>query len=356
MLVVTTGSGHQMVGTAVSVCTTPAAPSPIPLPYPLTASSAEGIGDAPTRTKINGRPILTVGGVISKCHGNEPGTLKEVVSLNTGGPCVPLVGMPTVLTELGMTCTTGSMGLMNKQGVAGGGGGGGGGGSSTKSGNTSTSAAPSSVPVKPEHRQKSKSLLGGRASPEDVALAEAPNQGNPVSQAQKDARERVLRAFYEENGQENALRDELGNLYGSDQNGKPIKKLRKPTNKEIGDQMKGSNLNHPVKVGPAPPSDSPLQQWQAPGNDRGNYFAPAGQTPDQLGINPQGKAWNQSGQPVLAKEATPQKVDPKTPYMQSTSAPVTDTWSVPGQPYQASGGGTQQYMPSGCDSSSPLIA
>jgi hypothetical protein len=249
------------------------------------------------------------------------------------------------------------MGLMNKQGVAGGGGGGGGaGGSSTKSGSTSTSAASSSVPVKPEHHQKSKQLLGGRASPEDVALAEAPNQGNPVPQAQKDARKRILKAFYEENGQDYTRLDERGKAYGHDANGRPIKKLRKSTDKEIDDHMKGSSLNAPVRVGPAPPSDSPLQQWQPPGGDRGNYFAPAGQTPDQLGINPQAKAWNQPGQPVMAREPTSHVVDPKTPYMQSTAAPVTDDWSVPGEPYDASGGGTQQYVPSGCDSSSHLIA
>jgi hypothetical protein len=116
MLVVTEKSGHQMVGCAVSVCTTPAAPSPIPIPYPTMGTSAEGVVDQPTRTKISGAKILTVGGCLKACHGNEAGTLKEVVSLNTGGKCAPLIGMPTVLTELGMTCTTGSMGLMNKQG------------------------------------------------------------------------------------------------------------------------------------------------------------------------------------------------------------------------------------------------
>jgi hypothetical protein len=65
---------------------------------------------------MGGAKILTVGGALSACHGNEPGTLKEVVSLNTGGKCFPILGMPTVITELGMTCTTGSFGMMNKQG------------------------------------------------------------------------------------------------------------------------------------------------------------------------------------------------------------------------------------------------
>lgn len=116
MLVVTAQSGHQMTGMAVSVCLTPAAPSPLPIPYPTMGTSAEGVVDQPMRTKINGANILTVGGCLAACHGNEPGTLKEVVSLNTGGKCFPFLGIPTVLTELGMTCTTGAMGMMNKQG------------------------------------------------------------------------------------------------------------------------------------------------------------------------------------------------------------------------------------------------
>ncbi|XYH97339.1 DUF6531 domain-containing protein [Sorangium sp. So ce1128] len=137
---ITEKSGHQMTGMAVSVCTTPAAPSPVPIPYPTMGTVAEGVIDAPMRTKINGAKVLTVGGCIKACHGNEPGTLKEVVSLNTGGPCFPWLGAPNVLIELGMAGITGSMGQMNKSvtmgagtsasgagGAAGSGGGGGGG-------------------------------------------------------------------------------------------------------------------------------------------------------------------------------------------------------------------------------------
>ncbi|WP_437604057.1 DUF4150 domain-containing protein [Sorangium sp. So ce590] len=111
---VTGKSGHQMTGMAVSVCLTPAAPSPLPIPYPTMGTVAEGIIDPCMRTKIEGAKILTVGGCMKACHGNEPGTLKEVVSLNTGGPCFPWLGAPNVLLELGMAGITGSMGQMNK--------------------------------------------------------------------------------------------------------------------------------------------------------------------------------------------------------------------------------------------------
>jgi len=140
MDVVTEKSGHSVVGMAVSVCITPAAPAPLPMPYPLTASASEGITDSPLRTKICGVNCATIGSVLKTCHGNEPGTLKEVVSLNQMGPVAPVTGAFTVLIELGPAAITGSLCDMNKAptpgvgsnasdaGGAGGGGGGGAGG------------------------------------------------------------------------------------------------------------------------------------------------------------------------------------------------------------------------------------
>jgi RHS repeat-associated protein len=133
MDVITEKSGHSMTGLAVSVCLTPAAPSPLPIPYPTMASVAEGVIDECMRTKIDGAKVLTVGSCTKNCHGNEPGTLKEVVSLNTTGPCFPILGAPIVFIELGMAGITLSPGFMNKNPVPGGGGsasgaGGGGGG------------------------------------------------------------------------------------------------------------------------------------------------------------------------------------------------------------------------------------
>ena len=138
MDVVTEKSGHNVTGLAVSVCLTPAAPSPLPIPYPTFAMVSEGIIDECLRTKIDGAKVLTVGGCTKNCHGNEPGTLKEVVSLNTTGPCFPIFGAPIVFIELGMAAITLSPGFMNKnplpgiggsaRGAGGGGGGGGGAG------------------------------------------------------------------------------------------------------------------------------------------------------------------------------------------------------------------------------------
>ena len=114
MDVVTENSGHQVVPNAVSVCLTPCAPAPVPIPYPVICSVSEGIGDPPMRTKFNGVPLGTTGSVLKACHGNEAGTLKEVVSLNTGGPVFIIVGAPVVICELGMVGITGSLCISNK--------------------------------------------------------------------------------------------------------------------------------------------------------------------------------------------------------------------------------------------------
>ena len=111
---ITAKSGHQMTPCAVSVCTTPAAPSPIPVPYPVIASSGEGVKDPPVRTKMGGAKIISVGACFKACHGNEPGTLKETMSLNTGGPAFIVAGAPIVYVELGMVGITGSPGFLNK--------------------------------------------------------------------------------------------------------------------------------------------------------------------------------------------------------------------------------------------------
>ncbi len=93
---ITKKSGHSATPCAVSVCITPAAPSPLPIPYPVTGSIGEGVTDPCMRTKFGGAEICTVGSCFKACHGNEPGSLKEVVSLNTGGPCFVIMGAPNV--------------------------------------------------------------------------------------------------------------------------------------------------------------------------------------------------------------------------------------------------------------------
>jgi Bacterial toxin 46/Domain of unknown function (DUF4124) len=65
----------------------------------------------------------------------------------------------------------------------------------------------------------------------------------------------------------------------------------------------------------------------------GNYFAPDGTPADVLGINPTGRI------PITFKPTKP------TTALKSTAKDVTDTWTVPENPYPAKGGGTQLFVP-----------
>ena len=76
-------SGHQ--GVAVrefpDVCKAPSPGGPVPIPYP----NLLGPGHQQTAgSKAAAGKTLATGGSFSSIRGNEPGTLKEVVSMSTG--------------------------------------------------------------------------------------------------------------------------------------------------------------------------------------------------------------------------------------------------------------------------------
>jgi hypothetical protein len=121
---------------------------------------------------------------------------------------------------------------------------------------------------------------------------------------------------------------------------------------EARNHMRGIDFNKPVKIGPPPPIDSPQNCWQNPGgnpNRPGQYFAKAGNSPSDLGIANKGNAFGPKGEyaagPIGPKESTGYNMSPNTTYMQSTAAPVKDTWSAPGHSYGTDGGGTQNFVP-----------
>ncbi len=348
MDVITEKSGHQVVPNAVSVCITPAAPSPLPIPYPVIAQVGEGITDPPMRTKVNGSPIATTGSVLKACHGNEPGTLKEVVSLNTGGPVFIIVGAPNVFCELGMMGITLSMCISNKAitvgaganasdaGGAGGSGGGAGGGGAAPS-DSSSSQSPSNAGGGGGGTANSGASAAPpsphpRPTPEETALAAAPGD----SPEQRAARDKLARNYYHENC--------------TNRDGTPL------TNAQIDSHVRCIDNRHPVDVVTIPPQGAGpngdrLHQHTFPGRT-GQYFTQdTTTTADQVGANPR----------VLmpADGNTPPRVVPRQPEtytvssdqpasgLRSTAAPANDTWSHPGEPRQCAGGGTQIMVPAG---------
>jgi hypothetical protein len=347
MDVITEKSNHQVVGMAVSPCLTP--PAPPPVPYPLVAMVSEGISDSPLRTKVSGTNCATIGSVLKTCHGNEPGVGKEVVSLNQMGPVAPTTGAFTVLIELGAAGITGSLCDMNKAPTPGigsnaggaGGAGGGGGGAAGSGGGAPGPSGPSGPSGGGSGSGGSAAAASASAGPTQAEKDLAAAPGN--SQAQIDARKKVAADFYKNQAGFNA--------------GKTA------------DHMNGIDFNQPVKTGPPPPIPSPMNCYQNPGgnpNTPGQYFAQAGNSPTSLGIANEGAAFgpppaNQYGQgPIGPKESTTYNMNQNSTYMQSTAAPVQDTWSSPanasnptGTSYQTQGGGTQYCVPYKANSGNP---
>jgi len=108
-------TGHTIIYTAPSVCITPAAPSPLPIPYPiLTPEGTKKLNDDSRSVKIGGKPVFTVNSVIADCHGNEPGTQKEIVSHKTGSSAFILAGSPNVKVEGEAVVFTTSTGMGNQ--------------------------------------------------------------------------------------------------------------------------------------------------------------------------------------------------------------------------------------------------
>ncbi len=109
----------------------------------------------------------------------------------------------------------------------------------------------------------------------------------------------------------------------------------------IDGHRKGIDFNQSVRPVTIP-EGTPLSQWQTPGRSTGNYFAPASETPTRLGIAPDADV---PGTGVVPKVQTPYAATRDVPALQSTAAPVQDTWSTPGTPVQTEGGGTQYFVP-----------
>jgi Domain of unknown function (DUF4150) len=108
-------TGHSIIYMAPSVCITPAAPSPIPIPYPIVTPAQMGnLDDDAQKVMIGGKPVFRLYSLVASCTGNEPGTQKEVVSLQTSSKAFPMTGSPNVKCEGSPVIFTGSQGMGNK--------------------------------------------------------------------------------------------------------------------------------------------------------------------------------------------------------------------------------------------------
>lgn len=124
---------------------------------------------------------------------------------------------------------------------------------------------------------------------------------------------------------------------------------------DISSHLSGIDFSKPVEVTEAPPGGAGpdgnvLYRWRAPGA-KGSYFtSDPNATPSQLGTSDKGMPYdgNQPRPPPIAKEQVevPFRGKPAKA-LKSTSAPVDDTWSEPGETIPREGGATQLMIPEG---------
>jgi RHS repeat-associated protein len=165
-----------------------------------------------------------------------------------------------------------------------------------------------------------------------VALAASPGS----SKAHIKARKLVAKRFYKQHGK---IRDASMN------EGKGG--IRNPSAKEAKSQLKGIDYSKPVKIGPPDKMPAQLEQWQRPGGTQGQFYAAPGTQPQALGIHDKATDWDSKPpRPVVSKVPKTYEMNKDDqPYMQSTAAPIKDTWSVEKKSYYAEGGAPQYYVP-----------
>jgi RHS repeat-associated protein len=171
-----------------------------------------------------------------------------------------------------------------------------------------------------------------RVKPVTLQLAAS----NRTDRRARDARKRLVRAFLKQ--------------YGQEWDGT---KYVKPNKRQIKDHLRGHDLNKPIIVGPPPPLAKQQHMWQHPDKAQGAYYADEGTPPTKLGTADVSNA-RDLPYPVLKEERTYELKDgADPPYLQSTSRPINDDWSVkefskpgePGVPLPTEGGATQRLIP-----------
>lgn len=110
---------------------------------------------------------------------------------------------------------------------------------------------------------------------------------------------------------------------------------------KIDSHLAGIDFSKPVEVVTLPKGTT-VTQYQAPGQPQGTYYANPGTPAGQLGINPN----SQSSGGVVPRDQSTYVVQEDVQVLRSTAASITDTWSVPGKPYVAEGGGIQYFTTS----------
>lgn len=109
----------------------------------------------------------------------------------------------------------------------------------------------------------------------------------------------------------------------------------------IKSHLDGIDFSKPVELVEIQKGKS-LSQFQAPGGNKGNYFAEPSANATELGINPKAQLPNNR---IVDKTKIIYETTDKQIVLKSTArSGINDTWSVPSQsPYYTTGVGTQHF-------------
>jgi type VI secretion system secreted protein VgrG len=110
--------------------------------------------------------------------------------------------------------------------------------------------------------------------------------------------------------------------------------------RKIYSELTGIDFKEPVYAGPPPQVPETLTQWHVP-DRKGQYYAPAGTSPQALGLGKEGI--NPRDGSVVMKTNDKYSMPPQTPYLASTASDKTDTWSLANKKQKSTGGGKQFY-------------
>ena len=93
-----TKKSNGTVITGPDVCKTPTPGGPVPIPYPNISKSSD-LAKGSKSVKINGAPVCLKSSEFSKSMGDEPGTLKGIISNTHKGKAFPITGSFDVKIE-----------------------------------------------------------------------------------------------------------------------------------------------------------------------------------------------------------------------------------------------------------------
>jgi hypothetical protein len=155
--------------------------------------------------------------------------------------------------------------------------------------------------------------LGGDVTARDIALATS----DGAAPEQIAARRKVATQFYDQYG--------------------------KMPPERSASHVAAIDATKPIKIGPPPSLAKDQYQSRIVGRGTGQYFSDPGVEPTKLGILDRGNIAQDA--PVYPRIAERYTVSPDAPYLESTSAPVIDDFSIVGESHPVEGGATQRFIP-----------